>query len=100
MEWDGRHIVNWRYLIGEGVVRVRVARAGTYRVRFDAMPVGAPVTLTLRGPSGAPVTEALRARRTVDVLMGLPAGTSDVRVSDGLTGPTAQVSPWVLELVP
>ena len=97
IEFDGRRIVNWRYLIGEGVVRVRVPEAGAYRVRFEAQPTGGPVTLELTGPAGPGGSVVVGARREVDVLVDLPGGTSDVRVSDGLSGPTVQMSPWVLE---
>lgn len=100
LEWDGRHIVNWRYLLDDGVVRVRVPQAGTYRVRFDAMPLGAPVTLSLRSASGPPVTAPLGSRQDVDLAIALPAGSSDVHVDDGVAGPAVQMSPWVLEMAP
>jgi len=96
IEYDGRRIVNWRYLIGDGVVRVRVPEAGAYRVRFEAMPTGGPVTLTLATDAGADRV-VVDARGAVDLAVDLPAGSSDVRVSDGISGPSVQMSPWVLE---
>jgi hypothetical protein len=96
VSWDGHHVINRRVLRGTGVVRVRVARAGTYLARFRADPLGAPATVTVSGASGSATVRVARPR-AVSVPVTLPEGTSDVRVS-GSPGPTpVQMSPWVLD---
>lgn len=98
LEFDGRRVVNWRTLTGTGVVRMRVAEPGTYRVRLDAAPTGPPVDLTVTGPSGGADTVRVARRGDVTVAIDLPAGDSDVRVS--VPDPAAAsvvVGPWVAE---
>jgi hypothetical protein len=97
LEWDGRHIVNRRTLTGAALVSMRVPRAGTYRIRFDAEPTAGPVDLTVSGAGGG---ETVRLARPTVVVVDVPlsAGESGVRVSVPDPGrASVQVSPWVVE---
>jgi hypothetical protein len=98
LQWDGRRIVNWRTVLGPAVAKVRVARAGRYRIRFIVAPTGDPGAVTIAGPEGPGRVVEVPGLREAEVLLTLPRGTSDVRViAGGAAGPNVQMMPWVLE---
>ncbi len=98
LEFGGGRLVNWRTLIGPGEVSVRVPAAGTYRVRFEAAPTGAPVDLTVAAGDAAPRVVPVRTRGEVAVDLDLPAGTTVVRTTVPDTAvASVQMAPWVLE---
>jgi hypothetical protein len=91
-------VTNWRWLIGRGVVRVDVAAAGRYIARFTAAPAAQPVRLSVTTEGLTHSVEVARSTRAAVQLL-LPAGTSDVVVTaePSSTGPSVQMTPWVLE---